>query len=84
MLVVDHSYDETDEGESERVIADENVGRESAGVDVNLMLVGREIILEYVTVTGRAMRDVAMNERESFGHGFDGAEVHSVDYRTVT
>lgn len=75
MVVADHSCNETDVGES---------GRESAGVDVNLRLEGREIILGYVSVTGREMRAVAMNEHELFGGGFDGAEVHSVDYRTTT
>lgn len=84
VVVVDHSYDGNDGEESRRAIADEVGGRENAGVDVNLMLGGREIILEYATVTGREMRAVAMNERESVGRGFGGAEVHSVDYHTVT
>lgn len=83
MVVADRSYDENDGEEGRKAIADEVGGRENAGVDVNLVLGGREIILEYVTVTGREMRAVAMNERQSVGRGFGGAEVHSVDYRTV-
>lgn len=93
LVVVDRSYAGfgiCDMEGSGKEIADEVVGRESAGVDVNWRLEGREIVLESATVnvsvTGseRGRRAIAMDERESFGRGFDGAEVRLVDYRTVT